>query len=139
MIRRPPRSTRTDTLFPYTTLFRSILFEVDEQSKIVFAAGATKPILGRGPDELAGQLFGAIVASPDVDSIVHVLKRARRDKRIEEADVRKAGPHASLPLRPAGNSLAPDTVNTYTLLRIAGKRRTRPEHASSATTRASKE
>src|SRR3546814_7917127 len=31
MIRRPPRSTRTDTLFPYTTLFRSdaILFGKD--------------------------------------------------------------------------------------------------------------
>src|SRR3546814_3747718 len=29
MIRRPPRSTRTDTLFPYTTLFRSRLAEVD--------------------------------------------------------------------------------------------------------------
>src|SRR3546814_1047650 len=28
MIRRPPRSTRTDTLFPYTTLFRSL---TDEQ------------------------------------------------------------------------------------------------------------
>src|SRR3546814_19196878 len=31
MIRRPPRSTRTDTLFPYTTLFRSlarILFQL---------------------------------------------------------------------------------------------------------------
>src|SRR3546814_5011421 len=27
MIRRPPRSTRTDTLFPYTTLFRSILVQ----------------------------------------------------------------------------------------------------------------
>src|SRR3546814_12707382 len=27
MIRRPPRSTRTDTLFPYTTLFRSVLLE----------------------------------------------------------------------------------------------------------------
>src|SRR3546814_9664243 len=26
MIRRPPRSTRTDTLFPYTTLFRSMSF-----------------------------------------------------------------------------------------------------------------
>src|SRR3546814_2158971 len=26
MIRRPPRSTRTDTLFPYTTLFRSQLY-----------------------------------------------------------------------------------------------------------------
>src|SRR3546814_9142130 len=28
MIRRPPRSTRTDTLFPYTTLFRSTFFEL---------------------------------------------------------------------------------------------------------------
>src|SRR5881628_4074678 len=27
MIRRPPRSTRQSTLFPYTTLFRSILFD----------------------------------------------------------------------------------------------------------------
>src|SRR3546814_5143878 len=27
MIRRPPRSTRTDTLFPYTTLFRSLCGE----------------------------------------------------------------------------------------------------------------
>src|SRR3546814_6955230 len=29
MIRRPPRSTRTDTLFPYTTLFRSLLTETN--------------------------------------------------------------------------------------------------------------
>src|SRR3546814_14332017 len=28
MIRRPPRSTRTDTLFPYTTLFRSWVFYI---------------------------------------------------------------------------------------------------------------
>src|SRR3546814_18787048 len=28
MIRRPPRSTRTDTLFPYTTLFRSLDFDI---------------------------------------------------------------------------------------------------------------
>src|SRR3546814_2914985 len=28
MRRRPPRSTRTDTLFPYTTLFRSVLLAV---------------------------------------------------------------------------------------------------------------
>src|SRR3546814_9545588 len=31
MIRRPPRSTRTDTLFPYTTLFRSIAEFLSEQ------------------------------------------------------------------------------------------------------------
>src|SRR3546814_15192514 len=28
MIRRPPRSTRTDTLFPYTTLFRSLAISI---------------------------------------------------------------------------------------------------------------
>src|SRR3546814_1733993 len=30
MIRRPPRSTRTDTLFPYTTLFRSNNYSILE-------------------------------------------------------------------------------------------------------------
>src|SRR3546814_7815186 len=32
MIRRPPRSTRTDTLFPYTTLFRSIEWRPEHAS-----------------------------------------------------------------------------------------------------------
>src|SRR3546814_7346913 len=32
MIRRPPRSTRTDTLFPYTTLFRSLLAHLEQLS-----------------------------------------------------------------------------------------------------------
>src|SRR3546814_9045191 len=35
MIRRPPRSTRTDTLFPYTTLFRSVLKSPDIPSILV--------------------------------------------------------------------------------------------------------
>src|SRR3546814_3051953 len=39
MIRRPPRSTRTDTLFPYATLFRSLAGEIEGR--------------GRGEDELA--------------------------------------------------------------------------------------
>src|SRR3546814_12875972 len=37
MIRRPPRSTRTDTLFPYTTLFRSVEFQ---QLVVIVADGA---------------------------------------------------------------------------------------------------
>src|SRR3546814_9049603 len=37
MVRRPPRSTRTDTLFPYTTLFRSIT-ALDAGTRIVFGA-----------------------------------------------------------------------------------------------------
>src|SRR3546814_5169907 len=38
MIRRPPRSTRTDTLFPYTTLFRS--------EKVITALGGGLGIFG---------------------------------------------------------------------------------------------
>src|SRR3546814_15844255 len=34
MIRRPPRSTRTDTLFPYTTLFRSLAQDAAEQEVV---------------------------------------------------------------------------------------------------------
>src|SRR3546814_19896288 len=34
MIRRPPRSTRTDTLFPYTTLFRSVDAYRDEMGML---------------------------------------------------------------------------------------------------------
>src|SRR3546814_20275456 len=34
MIRRPPRSTLTDTLFPYTTLFRSRRWELVQRSRL---------------------------------------------------------------------------------------------------------
>src|SRR3546814_20037283 len=50
MIRRPPRSTRTDTLFPYTTLFRSIERLGDAKSAPIavdeMAARATQHALG---------------------------------------------------------------------------------------------
>src|SRR3546814_1739434 len=41
MIRRPPRSTRTDTLFPYTTLFRSVAAWV-----IATALALASPLFG---------------------------------------------------------------------------------------------
>src|SRR3546814_8245673 len=37
MIRRPPRSTRTDTLFPYTTLFRSSALPAELRPRAIFA------------------------------------------------------------------------------------------------------
>src|SRR3546814_1220783 len=37
MIRRPPRSTRTDTLFPYTTLFRSLMRESRQATRLARA------------------------------------------------------------------------------------------------------
>src|SRR3546814_3359808 len=59
MIRRPPRSTRTDTLFPYTTLFRSGAGQVDpvggEQHQLGAADGAGRLLfLCRGPAGCAG-------------------------------------------------------------------------------------
>src|SRR3546814_5662106 len=49
MIRRPPRSTRTDTLFPYTTLFRSPLPVVAvEEVAVVVVAVAGHRLVQRG-------------------------------------------------------------------------------------------
>src|SRR3546814_20911072 len=49
MIRRPPRSTRTDTLFPYTTLFRSAFDQQALQATLEFAQ-----VLHARDDFLAG-------------------------------------------------------------------------------------
>src|SRR3546814_12209387 len=51
MIRRPPRSTRTDPLFPYTTLFRSIPISKDGFPFIARSAGESlgKPRFHDGP------------------------------------------------------------------------------------------
>src|SRR3546814_10720676 len=43
MIRRPPRSTRTDTLFPYTTLFRSWILDGLEVTIVGSMSAALKP------------------------------------------------------------------------------------------------
>src|SRR3546814_4048037 len=61
MIRRPPRSTRTDTLFPYTTLFRSVLGAGD-----AFMAGFVRGWLRGEPLATCctwGNACGAIVVS----------------------------------------------------------------------------
>src|SRR3546814_19764139 len=42
MIRRPPRSTRTDTLFPYTTLFRSVFISHNCSKDVLSAWASTK-------------------------------------------------------------------------------------------------
>src|SRR3546814_12940831 len=43
MVRRPPRSTRTDTLFPYTTLFRSDASAWPQDRDCAAARGARAP------------------------------------------------------------------------------------------------
>src|SRR3546814_3307316 len=51
MIRRPPRSTLTDTLFPYTTLFRSIALDM------LFDPAHLDPVAAVGQN-VAHRLFG---------------------------------------------------------------------------------
>src|SRR3546814_4585227 len=43
MVRRPPISTRTDTLFPYTTLFRALHEQVDRFSHVMFGGLTHEP------------------------------------------------------------------------------------------------
>src|SRR3546814_7508969 len=59
MIRRPPRSTRTDTLFPYTTLFRSV--EVRN--------GSTGVVLGADQriDSTAHALSAIAASDPNIE------------------------------------------------------------------------
>src|SRR3546814_9258636 len=52
MIRRPPRSTRTDTLFPYTTRFRSVSVSADAQHGSV---SVRMPNYGGGPLQIERQ------------------------------------------------------------------------------------
>src|SRR3546814_1647485 len=74
MIRRPPRSTRTDSLFPYTTLFRSeggLLFRVDEDDFGVVDRGDGDGLAARQRRTVAG------IEANAVD-----LGRARRGDEI---------------------------------------------------------
>src|SRR3546814_22444 len=94
MIRRPPRSTRTDTLFPYTTLFRSERPELlQRQADRVRGGRQRARVLQRLVDQLAGQFvegaltgdFGllafelracllerSLLAAPDLAQLDHV-------------------------------------------------------------------
>src|SRR3546814_3253583 len=62
MIRRPPRSTRTDTLFPYTTLFRS------ERCALIEILDALPLVVGKPREHLGRHVFAQPLGRvPDAD------------------------------------------------------------------------
>src|SRR3546814_10202356 len=71
MIRRPPRSTRTDTLFPYTTLFRSV-FRDDRQFQAAhltcnffeLAVAAAISIFGPNSGAALATVVGVLIEVP---------------------------------------------------------------------------
>src|SRR3546814_6586498 len=75
MIRRPPRSTRTDTLFPYTTLFRSHLFTAG------LDAFSQEPPLGNPLLELDQTVVTPHTAGGTVDNFRSVAGRAVQNTR----------------------------------------------------------
>src|SRR3546814_958337 len=58
MIRRPPRSTRTDTLFPYTTLFRSVgaRAELPREGLALIGDQRGQPVFVRKAEPAAGRV-----------------------------------------------------------------------------------
>src|SRR3546814_20641131 len=90
MIRRPPRSTRTDTLFPYTTLFRSMLAgHADKSGSDQYNVGlsqrraeAAKAYLaGKGVPETAIATAGFGESRPLVETADGV--REPQNRRVE--------------------------------------------------------
>src|SRR3546814_14006180 len=69
MIRRPPRSTRTDTLFPYTTLFRALRHRRAQGDVGVEPGGRDADCRGRGVQ------FG--LGLEDVGALVYQFRRQR--------------------------------------------------------------
>src|SRR3546814_1218253 len=83
MIRRPPRSTRTDTLFPYTTLFRSTgsqLAEVDHRVPVVHgvSAGETDPCRGQDIDPRSEEHTSELQSLMRISYAVFCLKKKKK-------------------------------------------------------------
>src|SRR3546814_3244831 len=84
MIRRPPRSTRTDTLFPYTTLFRS----VGAMGRRVLLARLRRPVAGHPaaaavlPGHLLARQRGRGIRQPPV-LLVRGHRRRERGRSEE--------------------------------------------------------
>src|SRR3546814_16476789 len=66
MIRRPPRSTRTDTLFPYTTLFRSdtLTSTITGENDAAVIGGT---LFGEITEDEAPNTVGGTATASDVD------------------------------------------------------------------------
>src|SRR3546814_10169261 len=89
MIRRPPRSTRTDTLFPYTTLFRSPGLErhrTTSQAQVLSDAIAGADDTDAPTRAAANARFKAFIAISLVNEIhAHITERKKgKPQRSEE-------------------------------------------------------
>src|SRR3546814_11891975 len=96
MIRRPPRSTRTDTLFPYTTLFRSAHRPVQLKGSLMLRipfllSAALLLAVPAAAEEAKGLPVGACI---NMGNSLETMVESQDGKRIDAADfarIRAAG------------------------------------------------
>src|SRR3546814_2912720 len=91
MIRRPPRSTRTDTLFPYTTLFRSRIgcaengsecFQTGQLRSDLCQAGAKRGRMASGVGARSEEHTSELQSLMRISYAVFCLKKKSRMKEI---------------------------------------------------------
>src|SRR3546814_4937466 len=98
MIRRPPRSTRTDTLFPYTTLFRSLAFGAGQRVFLVRLRGQEHGEVAADRLEAGGE--HGVGGFADDDEVAVAGRQAQQPvahRAADEVDVHEA----MMPVLPA--------------------------------------
>lgn len=65
-----------------------LLFELDGERRVVFAAGATEVVCGRPPEALKGTAFDLLIADPERQAVMRALQAAGPVGRIDEVAVR---------------------------------------------------
>src|SRR3546814_14244574 len=107
MIRRPPRSTRTDTLFPYTTLFRSaVALEQRAEDRQVAEAGNLAVLLAAVVLDQAGD--GEALARRQLDRGLRPPGGQRRNREAAGDHLDRVGELADLRAHPHGNAASSD-------------------------------
>src|SRR3546814_19703583 len=106
MIRRPPRSTRTDTLFPYTTLFRSAeRHDVVDAREVADTDGADGQPLHRAGDAARGDHVALVERVLELDEdagddVLHQLLRTDADREPDHTVPGPQRPDVDAELRP---------------------------------------
>src|SRR3546814_3573542 len=100
MIRRPPRSTRTDTLFPYTTLFRAHFRGLDDHP-LLFFRREQRRLARRTHEQHRGGSVAMLMLDPhpprtEIDFAPCIERRDGRD----EGSFDLAPGHETAPLLP---------------------------------------
>ena len=92
-----------------------LLFELDDDHDVVFAAGATAVLLGESGESLRGRRFTELIADSDRGLAVEVLEAARAQGRIDDVVVRLNGAGQRRPNVAMAGYRVPDFNNHFFL------------------------